>query len=235
MCEELDIKCIRIQVNYNLDPSNIAGAALNEAFSYFSEESVFKIDSDMFFISNINLTELFESSDLIYIPNYVLGLEIMWSGVFGINMKKIDISLNFKPSVIPQTDTFDQSSLLTKNNKYIKKIFKLYSIQNITDNVVISSLNNDCGIYIKDNEIIFNEKPEYYSDKETLVNLNDKILGILNIMKLYEFPVPYNVDMIEINGVNFMFHFKSSNWCPWYTDQYVTLKKDSLIKYLKNN
>jgi hypothetical protein len=150
-------------------------------------------------------------------------------------MKKIDISLNFKPSVIPQTDTFDQSSLLTKNNKYIKKIFKLYSIQNITDNVVISSLNNDCGIYIKDNEIIFNEKPEYYSDKETLVNLNDKILGILNIMKLYEFPVPYNVDMIEINGVNFMFHFKSSNWCPWYTDQYVTLKKDSLIKYLKNN
>lgn len=235
MCEKLNIKCIRIHVNYNLDPSNIAGSALNEAFSYFSDELVFKIDSDMFFTSNINISKIFETSDLIYIPNYVENMEIMWSGVFGLNMKKIDMPLNFKPNVIPKTDTFGQSSILTKNSKYTKKLFKLYCIQSITNDVVISSLNNDCGIHIKNNEIILNEKPEYYSDRETLVNLNNKILDILNVMKLYEFPSPYNIDMIEIDGVDFMFHFKSSNWCPWYTDEYVTTKKDSLIKYLKNN
>ena len=86
ICDELNIKCIRINVNYNTTPSYIAGNALNESFAHLSDKIVFKIDSDMFFISEINLSELCSNYDLFYIEtNYVY----MWSGVFSINMNKI--------------------------------------------------------------------------------------------------------------------------------------------------
>jgi hypothetical protein len=49
-----------------MEPSYIAGSALNEAFKYVTNELVFKIDSDMFFISDININELFDKSDLIF-------------------------------------------------------------------------------------------------------------------------------------------------------------------------
>jgi len=233
ICDELGITCIRIQVNYHQGPSNIAGTALNIAFSHVQNELVFKIDSDMFFISDINLNTLFNESDLIFIPNYQPNREIMWSGVFGINLKKIDIKLDFNPSVISGTDTFGQSCLLTMDPKYRKKLFTLYNIQDIKDDVIITSLNNDCGVFFKNNEITFIEKPEFYNNK-TIENLPIKYENIIYKLKEYNFPEPYNIDIIEIDGVDFIIHFKSSNWCPWYTDTYVLNKKESLKKYIEN-
>lgn len=232
ICNHLGIMCIRIQVNYNNGPSNIAGEALNVAFNQVPNELVFKIDSDMFFISDININNLFNNHDLIYIPTRQPNREIMWSGVFGINLKKVDIDLNFNPGVIQGTDTFGQSCLLTSNPKYKKKTFELYNLQKIEDGIMTTSLNNDCVIRFKNNELIFNEKPELYNNQELIKTLSNKYNLIILKLKQCSFPEPYNVDIIEMDGVDFIFHFKSSNWCPWYTDQYINEKKISLIKLL---
>lgn len=233
-CDELGINCIRINVNYSLDASNIAGDALNASFNMLPNEKVFKIDSDMFFISDININDLFIGSDLIYIPTYQPNREIMWSGVFGINLNKIDIALNFKPSVIPQTDTFGQSCLLTTNANLGKKLFNLYNLQNTDNGIYTTALNNDCVIKLSNNEIISNERPEFYNNHEQLNNLPNIYNEMVILLKKYEFPEPYNVDMITIDGINSLFHFKSANWCPWYTEEYVNKKKEALKRFLKN-
>ena len=66
-CDELNIECIRINVSYTQSPSYIAGEALNQSFKYLSDKIVFKIDSDMFFISDINLFDICNNNDLFYI------------------------------------------------------------------------------------------------------------------------------------------------------------------------
>jgi len=234
-CEKLNIKCIRINVKYNNDPSNIAGNALNEAFKYLKNDLVFKIDSDMFFMSDINLYDFFENYDLSYVPNYRSDYKpnLMWSGVFGINMKKIEIDLDFRPKVvIPNSDTFGQSILLTSNNKYSKKLFELHNLFDLVDGILMTNLNTDCRMEFQNNSLLSIEKKDYPIQKDKDYSL--KYNNILKIMELYEFPKPYNIDIIEVGKKDFIFHFKSSNWCPWYTDDYVNLKKKSLINLLNN-
>ena len=163
-CEDLNIKCVRINIKYTSDPSDIAGKALNESFKFLKNDLVFKIDSDMFFISDIDLNTFFDNCDLSYVPNYPSNYKpnLMWSGIFGINMKKIEIDLDFRPKVvIPDSDTFGQSILLTSNDKYEKKLFELYNLYDIVDDVIITTLNNDCVMKFKDKSLIFLEKEEY--------------------------------------------------------------------------
>jgi len=229
ICEELNIKCIRITVHYNGDPSNIAGNALNEAFKYLNNDLVFKIDSDMFFISDINLDNFFDNYDLSYVPNYRSEYKpnLMWSGIFGINMQKVDIPINFRPGIVPNTDTFGQSILLTSNVKYGKKLFELYGLLNVEENVIKTNLNTDCLMNFSGNSIIYIGNSEYPIEKNK--NYLLKYNNILEKMSEYEFPKPYNVDIVEVDEISFIFHFKSSNWCPWYTEDYINLKKKSLI------
>ena len=234
VCNELGINCIRINVNYTNDPSNIAGDSLNISFGMLPNEKIFKIDSDMFFISDVNINDLFSKSDLIYVPNYKPNKEIMWSGIFGIDLNKINIKLNFKPSVIPETDTFGQSCLLTTNSSLNKKYFELYNLQNTDNGIYTTALNNDCVIRLINDKVEFNERPEFYNNPEQLNNLSIIYNDMVTLLKKYDFPKPYNVDMITIDGINSVFHFKSSNWCPWYTEKYVNKKKESLKKFLIN-
>jgi hypothetical protein len=233
LCLSLGIKCVNIKVQYGRNPSLIAGDSLNVAFSYFTDELIFKIDSDMFFISDINLDILFES-DLIYIPNYKPGLELMWSGVFGINLSKIDIKLNFLPGVTPGTDTFGQSSLLTSNSNYTRNKFELYNLQTIKNGLMQTSKNNDCIVYIESNSIRNIEGHSSIIHKYNIepIKYCGKYVEIMEIMNKYNFPEDYSIDFIEIYDINFMIHFKSSNWCEWYTDQYVSDKKNALKKFL---
>ena len=116
----------------------------------------------MFFISDVNLNDLF-IDDLIYIPNYKPNKEIMWSGVFGINLAKIDINLDFRPAVISQTDTFGQSCLLTSNNKLTKKLIELYSLHSVNNEDIVTSLNNDNLMKFKGDVLVYNERPEFYN------------------------------------------------------------------------
>jgi hypothetical protein len=231
-CDKLGIKCIRIVVDYGGSPSNIAGSALNTSFKYLGGEKVFKIDSDMFFISDINISDLLVD-DLVYIPNYQPSMEIMWSGVFGINLSKVDINLNFNPGVIPKTDTFGQSCLLTKDLKYSKKLIELYGVQDFVDGTLVTSLNNDCGVFFKGGDVTGIEKPEFYSDVN-LDGLFSKYDGIINKLRECGFPEPLMVDIITLDEVDFMIHFKSANWTK-YEGNYLENKKIAMKKLLTNS
>lgn len=233
-CNELGITCVRISVNYSQGPSNIAGDALNAAFGLVPNELVFKIDSDMFFISDINLNEIFLGHDLLYIPNYHPNSESMWSGVFGVNLKKVDFVIDFRPGVVPFTDTFGTSCYLTSNPKFVKQLFTLYNLHNYNDGVMETMTNNDCRFNIKDGEIIFYERPELNHSQELLNKLPTKLNDIMLELDKYDFPKPYHIDIIEMNGIDFIFHFKSSNWCPWYYEEYVSKKTEALTKYLNS-
>ena len=231
VCDELNIKCVRIIVNYNMNPSNIAGEALNKAFTYLYDKQVFKIDSDMFFISDVDLYNLCNNYDLVYIETQN---RFMWSAVFGINMLKLkDISLDFRPNVIPNTDTFGQSCLLTSNNNFSRKKILLYCILTDTDNIINGLINNDCRITL-DNYKLINVENNLY---EFLYdNISSKYLEISKIMIDYKFPHPYHIDIITLDGKNTIIHFKSSNHDDIYRDlNYTNNKKIAITKYLNDN
>jgi len=84
----------------------------------------------------------------------------------------------------------------------------------------------------KDNSLTYLEKPNYPIN--SVENYLSKYNKIIEILDLYNFPKPYSVDFIQENEKNFIFHFKSSNWCPWYNEEYVELKKEALKKLLNN-
>ena len=56
-----------------------------------------------------------------------------------------------------------------------------------------------------------------------------KELSKFNHIKYYDEPHKYYID-----GIQTLIHFKSSNWCEWYTKNYVTAKKNSLINLLND-
>jgi glycosyltransferase involved in cell wall biosynthesis len=231
ICDELNIKCIRINVNYNTTPSYIAGNALNESFAHLSDKIVFKIDSDMFFISEINLSELCSNYDLFYIEtNY----DYMWSGVFSINMNKIKgINLDFNPQVIPNTDTFGQSYLLTTNSEYTKQKMFLYCILDESNGVINGLINNDCKITLSINKIIDIENNRY---ENLYDNLNNKFFDVYKTMIDYKFPKPYHIDIITLNDVDIIVHFKSSNHDDIYRNlEYTNYKKIAITKFLNDN
>jgi len=231
ICDELNIRTIRINVNYNMDPSNIAGEALNQSFTYLSNKIVFKIDSDMFFIGDIDLFEICNNYDLFYIEtNY----DYMWSGVFGINVDKLkNFPLDFRPKVIPNTDTFGQSYLLTTNSEYTRKKMFLYCLLDETNGVMDGLINNDCTVTLNKDEIISVGNNRY---EKLYDGLNIKILEIHKTMIDYEFPKPYHIDIITIDGVDSIIHFKSSNHDDIYKNiEYTHNKKISLEKFLNNN
>lgn len=235
ICDELGIRCIRIKVMYLWsNPSKIAGRALNASYKYLKEmnEPFFKIDSDMFFISDINLDEILKEKDLVYIPTYS-PQKTMWSGVFGINIKNVKFDFNFMPGVIKNTDTFGQSSLLLKDSKYSEKLLDLYNLQDVNDGIIKTCLNNDCLMKFDQTGIIFKEKNDFHSE-DNFQTLKHKYENIIKIMKEYDFPTPYNIDFISMDDVDFIFHFKSGNWCPWYTPEYIANKKRALKKFLEN-
>lgn len=233
ICKNLNIDCVDIKLNFlqARDPSQIAGIALNCAFSIFKNEKIFKMDSDMFFISDIDLLNLFNENDLIYIETYN---KFIWSGVFGINLNSIkDIKLNFLPNIIPNTDTFGQSCLLTSNNKYNKYKMQLYCILNDENNAITASINNCCLLKIKNEKIIEIENNLFDYLKDTIPQ---KFLNIKNNMLKYNFPKPYNIDLITINETDSIFHFKSANWCSLYKNvNYKNQKKEALRYFLENN
>ncbi len=73
--------------------------------------------------------------------------------------------------------------------------------------------------------------------------LYEKCLNINNLLKTYKFPCHvitnhtknYDVDIIVIDNVDTLIHYKSSNWT--LNDQYMIDKKISLFNFLniRNN
>ena len=54
------------------------------------------------------------------------------------------------------------------------------------------------------------------------------------MVKKYDFPTPYMLDIIELDGVNSIFHFKSASWEYTNAVEYVNSKKQSMKKLLQD-
>lgn len=57
-------------------------------------------------------------------------------------------------------------------------------------------------------------------------------MQINKITKIIKFPQPYYIDIITYNAVDILFHFKSSNWCQHYGEDYIGKKKKATMEYL---
>ena len=247
ICKKLNIKTIKLNSGITLfnlnDPSIKAGSALNETFSQLSGK-VFKIDSDMFFINDINLLELKE--DILYIRTPPMPGSI-WSGVFGINLDKVTDKLEFLPRI---GDTFSESVHLIENENYTKKQFYFLHYEYNENDKFFIALNGCCPISLDEN-IISLVRPTYESNEHlsNFINnslgdhktLYEKSVKINSYLKEYNFPCEgvtnhnrnYDVDFMVIDNVEYLIHFKSSNWTP--EDKYMDDKKISLFNFLKNN
>lgn len=242
LCKRLNIKTIILnsgmeftknygsEITYN-KPSIIAGTALNEAFSNLTGR-IFKIDSDMFFIKDIDLSKITE--DLLFIPNGINN-NIIWSGIFGINLDSVTDNLNFLPT---HGDTFSESCQLINNEKYSKKEFNLITFFNQKDGVYNVNVNTDCVVSLNKEFIITSEKVNLNVDHKWIYER----CGLINELLLSNnFPCKgvtnhnnnYDIDIIYMDDLDFMIHFKSSNWAR--SDQYHIDKKKALLDYLNSN
>ncbi len=232
-CDSLGIKSIRIKVPFSWmkTPSQIAGIALNKAHRHIAdiEGPFFKLDSDMFFIADVNLENLFEINDLVYVPTYV-PIKTVWSGLFGINLKKVKFDFDYRPGLVPNTDTFGKSYYLVKDNMYSETLLGMHNLIDIQDGVIETNLNGCCLMKFDHSGLIFRENNNF-KDVD-VVELRKRYEEIIEIMEKYGFPKPYNLDFMTLNGENFVLHFKSSNWCPWYTENYVYSKKEAIKRLL---
>jgi hypothetical protein len=239
ICNNLGIISKKIYVNYHTDPSMIAGQALNIIVSELRNEKIFNIDSDMFFINELNINDIFDKADFSYVPIYRDGLpEIMWGGIFAVDFSKVNFDIDCKPQVLSNTDTFGHSALIDKDHS--KNLFRIYNIQEFKNNILEIMLNNDCNMRFMENDIIFNERPEYYNETNIIDynNLFNKFYSVYELLNKYNFPsYMYNTDIIEINNINSIVHFRSSNWISslglnWVTDEYIKNKKESIKKLI---
>lgn len=236
ICQRLNIKTIKLKsgvaTKMASTPSIKAGTALNEAFSQLTGK-VLKIDSDMFFINDIDLSL---EEDLLFIPNGDNNTQI-WSGIFGINLDTVTDKLDFLPT---HGDTFSDSYKLVENQNYTKKMFCFIHYSHEHNGNYSLGLNGDCVVNLTSNTISYS--------KDNIVRefinqdwLYEKVLKYKDILYENNFPCQritnhnrkYDVDFIVIDNIDYLVHFKSSNWTP--NDQYMADKKIALFKFLNNN
>lgn len=270
-CSRLNINCIRIETHLlssNTPPSIVAGNTLDVIFNlYLKDKIVFKIDSDMFFINEIDLESYLLNNNLVYIPTRgsLDGKEFIWSGIFGINRNIVNQKLSFKSGEFG-IDNFGSSCLLTSNKNYSKKVFGYYNlidvnkegVGNFGHGLFNTNLNGDCvidfdnnGYVIKSegrfdivvNSIISNKSSEYfgYTVDDFTKSLFERYERLNKLLHSYNFPKPYVVDIMCIDGNEFLIHLKSiASYCEgnhpskWFTKEYIDLKKKATFKLLKD-
>jgi hypothetical protein len=236
-CKELGIRCIDIDSNSYGNPSMIAGGALNKMFELFKGQTIFKIDSDMFFMSDIELEYILERNDILYIPQFsdVFSSEWIWSGVFGLNGNITSSPIDCLPE--PGIDTFGKSRFLLQTPHQTKKL-RLFSLHDFNGGNVVGSINNDCMIKFNTNgEIVSVEREDYISKYDlSKIDLYEKYTSIITMLKEHSFPEPYMIDVITLDEVDVIFHFKSASWQYNSSQQdHVNIKKVSTKKLLEYN
>lgn len=246
ICSFENINCIDINPGYYDNPSDIVSRSLNTIFNYVLKDykdKIVYIDSDMFVFSKINFENMFENKSLIYVPNYKgpsFQIKHMWSGFFGIDFSKvsqIDFGLGMINGIA--TDVMGKTYHTVMQN-HPEKLLNMYTLFNSNGDNLETNFDGCCKInfskdshsfsdyHISENCIYPHEIPreDYMKDlKKIYENLSETF-------SKYDFPKPYNIDIISYRNHQFVLHFKSSNWCPWYNVEYVNSKKSAIFKFL---
>jgi hypothetical protein len=230
-CKEFNITEIKLDISNIISDeglrsvSDIASRSIGEGFKYLSKRTILKIDSDMFFISDINLVDMFKNNDLIYIPrNYReqgLNCERAWIGIFGINLNKVS------------TNIIDGDSLFKGcmcDVSLSKKRMELFSLDDINGDKINDKINacyeSDQMLFnIITNRIINDENSIYYKDNDFYNKFKTKSKQIKNICLDYSFPHPFFIDIVSIDDCGFIIHFGSASWKNFPTDYFIQKKK----------
>ena len=243
LCKGLSVECKDIYVNYTSDPSTIVADSLNYMYEKYLKqlsEPVICIDSDMFLIRDINFLEMFKDNDLIFVPAYrgsKFEVCYMWSGFFGINFETVKHTVDFGLGIVEniRTDVMGKSYYLLKENYRVKYI-EYYCLANADENNIYTNKNGNCRvsyegdkIKIEDTHMTDGRLYPYETPSDTYyIDMKKVYEDMYSTMKKYNFPKPYNIDFIIIDGKFSVVHFKSANWSPDYTKEYVENKKVAL-------
>lgn len=253
ICSNLGIQTYSLSGSRYGEPSVTVSNSLNEMWQKYVKDMdgiVFYMDSDMFFISEIDIENIGSNYDIAYIPQYRDNnrIEYMWSGIFLLNLDTIDKNIDFSLGGVEGagTDTGGKTYYFLKNRDYRKLYLDFYNIGDITDGSVETYLNGNFGaIRFKDKtlEIEYSQNKIFPHERESenyfknYIDLYDNHIDLIN---QYGFPKPYHFDLIKMTNDNkfFIFHYKSSNWESRYgngENEHSILKKEALKRMINVN
>jgi len=277
ICSDLNVKYVKITLEDDLNNlsdgkkcySGNAYVTPNTAHLYpmmwifkkliQDKETSFVIDSDMFFLSKIDISEL-SKSDLLYMPQYRGSFEYIAPSLLVLNTEGVDnfrdIDWDFVHTSNGATDVGGKTNdFLQRNSNIRKEYFEQYSIydvvyngeyakihlilngnsnyeiiENFTENKLISIKNIGTN-NIGTNRTFTHEEPsdDYHT---TLYN------GYLKIKNMLDFNIvnPIHTGFIRKVGHDdfIILHYQTgSNYANFSTDDY-NLRKTSLVRNIIN-
>lgn len=281
ICKNLNIRCIDVELIDELrvtqGDTNFNGNKYtnpNLACSYpiiwsfkkiFNEEDdiICIIDSDMFFIKDIDIEHEISNKDIICIPQYrdKGKIKYLWNAFVCLNIKRNKnlLSLNWHPGSINGVgcDVGGQTHFNLKENNYdivVVEEFSIYDIKYNNNYKKISYIQNgniSFDVNIKDELISvvhtsgdkiyenrsFSHEMEFDDHEKYIFNRVCTINSIFENHNL-NFPDPKHIAFIGFpNKIDyFIVHYKSgSNYLRFTTDEYNRLKTIELKKLLSND
>lgn len=283
ICSELYIKCIDViltddlkYINNELIFENQRYINPNFACSYpliwtfkncFNENDdiICIIDSDMFFINDIDIENEIKDTDIIYIPQYRDRNQVkyVWNAFVCLNIKRNKnlLNLNWHPGSVNNVgcDVGGQSHYDLIKNNFISKTIEEFSIRDlhITDNNMfvhyIQNGNINYHLTIDKNYNLLEFKNtggdklftnRSFPHETEFENHSEYVLGrtksIIEIFEKYNLnlPDPKHIGFIGFNNSQeyFILHYKSgSNYLEFTNDSYNQLKTNEIKKILNDN
>jgi len=279
ICNELNIKCVDIIINNDIASSLIMGHIQNNTYSnanvgtsypiiytfkhYLTNESkICIIDSDMFFINDINFDELMKDKDSLYIPQYRdnNNLKYMWNALVCLNfernelLKTLDWNCDYVGNI--GLDVGGKTRHFLSENELDILIMEEYSIYdyldngstkkihfilngNINYNLILDQNNNLISFTHTGGDKLFDNKsfphePELSDYPSYILSKTLKILNIFNKNGI-DLPNPKHIGFIGFMGDDdyFIIHYKSgSNYLGFSTKEYNDKKTNEIKKIL---
>lgn len=280
ICNELDIKCVDVQlvddirvthgeINYTgnryTNPNVACSYPLIWTFrNYLStkDEVVCLIDSDMFFINNIDIEYEIKDKDIIYIPQYRdNNVSYIWNAFACFNIKRRPdlLNLDWHPGVVNGSvcDVGGQTYFNLIKGNYKSSYIEEYSIRDYTnENGILQihyiqngNINYNLTMDINKNASFFRHSGgvKYFPNKSFTHELDredyteyirNRVISILDIFEKnnINLPDPKHIGFIGFaDRIDFFIvHYKSgSNYLDFSTDSYNFRKTQELKKLLK--
>lgn len=276
---ELNIRCIDITVDGSVLNNLLDGTIINNhyttpnvACSYpllwtfnkylTNEEKICIIDSDMFFIDDINFDDLLSNNDCVYIPQYRSNnsIKYMWNAFICLNFKlnpslrDLDWNCGRINGVAVDVGGYTHNYLLTNtiNPVYIEE-YSIYDLVNTNDGYDVHFiLNGNINYQLKlDKELnlisIYHSGGDKCYEKKSFPHepehddYNDYISTVTKsiIKRLYDnnvnLPNPKHIGFISLMSKQdyFILHYKSgSNYLNFSTNDYNNKKTNEIKKLI---
>lgn len=279
ICDELNIKCVDIVIHNDIASSLIMGSINGNKYSnanvgtsypiiytfkhyLTNEKKICIIDSDMFFIEDINFDDLMKDKDALYIPQYRDNnkLKYMWNALVCLNfernkkLKELDWNCDYVGNI--GLDVGGKTRHFLSANELDVLVMEEYCIYdyldngdtkrihfilngNINYNLEIDNNNNLLSFSHTGGDKLFENKsfPHEIEHSNYPSYILDKTIKILDIFEKYnvDLPNPKHIGFIGFMGSEefFVLHYKSgSNYLGFTTEDYNNKKTNEIKKIL---